>query len=90
MAMGATPRQILELVICQGVRVLAVGLTAGLMGSLGITRLVQGFLYRVSPIDPVAFSLALAVVVLAVMVAALRPAGRAARVDPITSMRTET
>jgi predicted permease len=89
MAMGATQRQIFELVLRQGVRVLAVGLTAGLIGALGLTRLLQGFLYRVSPVDPVAFAGALVVVVMAVLVAAVRPAGHAARVDPITSMRTE-
>jgi ABC-type antimicrobial peptide transport system permease subunit len=50
---------------------------------------LQG-LYRVSPVDPAAFLAALVVVVLALLVAVVRPAGRAARVDPMASMRTET
>ena len=87
MAMGATPRQIFELVLGQGARVLAIGLTAGLAGALGLTRLLQGVLYRVSPIDPVAFLIALVIIVVSVVVAALWPAGRAARVDPLASMR---
>jgi putative ABC transport system permease protein len=87
MAMGATQRQIFELVLGQALRVLVVGLTAGLIGAVGLTRLLQGFLYRVSPIDPTAFLVALVVVVVAVVAAALRPAGRAARVDPIASIR---
>ena len=53
-------------------------------------KYLKGFLYRVSPVDPAAFVAALAIVVLAVLVAAVRPAGRAARVDPMASMRTET
>ena len=87
MAMGAAPRQIVELVLGQGVRVLAIGLTAGLAGALGLTRLLQGFLYRVSPVDPAAFLGALLIIVVAVLLAALRPARRAARVDPLASMR---
>ena len=87
MAMGATQRQIVDLVLRQGLRVLAVGLGVGLVAALGLTRLLQGFLYRVSPIDPLAFLGAMVVVVVVVLTAALRPAGRAARVDPVASMR---
>jgi hypothetical protein len=65
MAMGATQRQIFELVMRQSGRVLGVGLTAGLLAALGLTRLLRGFLYRVSPVDPVAFAGALLVVVAA-------------------------
>ena len=89
MAMGATRRQIFELVLRQGIRVLVVGLTVGLAGAIGLTRLLQGFLYRVSPIDPLALFGALTIVVVAVLVAAVRPAGRAARVDPMASIRVE-
>ena len=86
-AMGASQRQIFELVLRQGATVLAIGLAAGLAGALGLTRLLQGFLYRVSPIDPVAFLGAMGIVVIAVLLAALRPAGRGARVDPLSTMR---
>jgi putative ABC transport system permease protein len=86
-AMGASRRQIFDLVLRQGGSVLALGLAIGLVGALGLTRLLRGFLYRVSPIDPVGFVGAMAIVVIAVLLAALRPAGRAARVDPMASMR---
>jgi ABC-type antimicrobial peptide transport system permease subunit len=89
MAMGANRRRIYGLVLRQGMRVLGVGLVVGLIGSLGLTRLVQGFLYRVSPIDPMAFLPALLIVVAAVSAAVLRPAARAARVDPMASIRAE-
>jgi putative ABC transport system permease protein len=90
MAMGASQRQVFELVLRQGIRVLAVGLTVGVVGALGLTRLLQGFLYRVSPVDPVAFAAALLVLVVVVLTAAVRPAGRAARVDPMASIRAQT
>ena len=89
MAMGASQQQIFGLVLRQGVTVLVVGSAVGLVGAFGLTRLLRGFLYRVSPIDPAAFGVALVVIAMAVMIAALRPARRAARVDPITSIRVE-
>ena len=88
MAMGATQRQIFDLVLRQGFQVLAVGMTAGILGALGLTSLLRRILYRVSPLDPGAFLLALLVVVVAVFVAAIRPARRASKVDPIASIRT--
>ena len=65
------------------------GLGVGLVAAIGLTQLLRGFLYRVSPVDPLAFVAGLVVVVIAVLVASIRPAGRAARVDPMVSMRTE-
>jgi putative ABC transport system permease protein len=89
MAMGASQRQIFELVLRQGISVLIAGCGVGVLGAVGLTRLLRGFLYRVSPIDPTAFAVALVVIAVTVMIAALRPAGRAAQVDPIASMRAE-
>ena len=88
MAMGATQQQIVGLVVRQSVHVLGAGLGVGLVAALALTWLLRGFLYRVSPVDPVAFVAGLLIVVVAVLVASIRPAGRAARVDPIVSMRT--
>jgi putative ABC transport system permease protein len=88
LAMGATQRQIFDLVLRQGFQVLAIGMTAGIVGSAGLTSLLRGFLYRVSPLDPVAFLSALLLVAVAVLVAAVRPARRASNVDPIASIRT--
>jgi ABC-type antimicrobial peptide transport system permease subunit len=89
MAMGASQRQISGLVLRQGVSVLVAGLALGLIGALGLTRLLQGFLYRVTPVDPAAFVAALLIIVVVVLIAAVQPADRAARVDPITCMRAE-
>jgi len=89
MAMGAGRRTIYGLVMKQGMIVLGIGLAAGLTGAIGLTRLLQGFLFRVRPIDPPAFLIAIAVMSAAVLVAALLPAARAARIDPMSSIRVE-
>jgi putative ABC transport system permease protein len=73
----------------QSAQVLGAGLTAGLLAALGLTRPLEGFLYRVSPLDPVAFIVALFAVVLTGVVASILPSGRAARVDPMSSMRAD-
>jgi predicted permease len=88
MAMGASQRQIFELVLRQGMTVLGIGLAVGVVGAIGVTRLLRGFLYRVSPLDPTAFLGAMLLLVVAVLVAALRPAGRAAQLDPMATMRS--
>jgi putative ABC transport system permease protein len=87
MAMGASRRQIFELVLRQGALVLGTGLGVGLLGALSLTRVLEMFLYRVSPIDPLAFLGAVGVVVVAVVIATVRPARRASRVDPLASIR---
>jgi ABC-type antimicrobial peptide transport system permease subunit len=75
-------------VLRQSASVLAIGLGLGLVGAVSVTRMLQLFLYRISPIDPLAFLGAILVVALAVLIATLRPARRASRVDPMTSIRT--
>ncbi len=87
MAIGAQAKTIHALVMRQGFTVLAAGVIAGLAGALALTRLLQGFLFRVQPLDPLAFLAAVLVVILAVLLASLPPARRAARIDPTRSIR---
>jgi len=89
MAMGADRRIIYRLVIGQGFAVLGAGLVVGLFGALAVARLLERLLYRVKPMDPLAFGIAVAVLAAAVLLAALRPAWLAARVDPLASIRVE-
>jgi putative ABC transport system permease protein len=89
MAMGADQGMIYRLVMRHGLLVLGIGLVVGLTGALGVTRLLQGFLYRVSPADPLAILIAVGVTAVVVVLAALRPARRAARIDPMESIRAE-
>ena len=89
MALGASPRDVLRLVLGQGLRLAWIGLALGLAGAAALTRLLTGLLFEVKPADPptyVAVSLLLAVVVLA---ASYIPARRAAKVDPLVALRQE-
>jgi ABC-type antimicrobial peptide transport system permease subunit len=88
MTMGATARDILALVLTQGMRPMGIGLAIGLAGSLGLNRLLQAELV-VSPSDPIALTLASAVLAIAAMLGCLIPARRAVRVDPVDALRHE-
>jgi len=89
LALGAHPRQVVWLLGRRVLTPLAWGLTIGLGGAWGVGRLVRGMLIRTSPDDPltlVSISLVLTVVAL---IAALRPARRSTRLDPVTALRYE-
>ena len=66
-----------------------VGLVAGLAGALALTRVVKGLLFEVSALDPLAFTVAAVGMTVMGLLAALVPASRAARVDPVTALRSE-
>jgi ABC-type antimicrobial peptide transport system permease subunit len=87
LAMGASRGRIFALVLRQAATVLVIGLGLGVLGAFAATRLMQGFLYEVQALDPLSLGLALVVLVLAVLVAALRPALSAARLDPMATIR---
>ena len=88
-ALGATRRSILALVVAQGGRLAAVGIVLGSAGAFMVTRLVRALLYNVTPTDPVSFG-GMALVLAAVTVlAGCVPAGRATSVDPILALRAD-
>lgn len=87
MALGARARDVLMLVIRQGLALVLVGVVLGLFGALALTRVLSSLLYGVSATDPMTFA-AIALLLLAVSwVACYIPARRAARVDPLIAMR---
>jgi len=89
MALGATPAGILRLIVGHGMGIAAVGVCAGLMGALALTRFMRNLLFGVAPLDPATF-VAVAVLLTAVALAAsYLPARRAARIDPMVSLRSE-
>ncbi|MFN2623686.1 MAG: ABC transporter permease [Chthoniobacterales bacterium] len=89
MALGALQRHLVFLVLRQGAVPLCVGIGLGLLGAVGIGRLIVGLLYHVSPYDPLTL-LATASVLLAIGLASLwLPARRAAKIDPMIALRSE-
>jgi len=89
MALGAQPRGVLGLIVEEGLALAAVGLAAGLLGALALTRLLSSQLFGVTPTDPATFvgvALFLAAVTL---MASYLPARRATKVDPAVALRTE-
>jgi predicted permease len=89
MALGATPRSILHLVIGQGLALAIPGVIIGLLGSLVFTRMMRGLLFGVSPMDPLTFVAIPVVLVLVALLASYIPAQRATRVDPTVSLHSE-
>jgi predicted permease len=88
-ALGALPREILGLVLSQGLRLAGLGIAAGLLGALVSTRLLAGLLFGVEATDPATFVATAATLGAVAMVASLLPALRATRTDPITALRSD-
>lgn len=88
-ALGAHPGQVVRMIVKEGLTVSGAGLIAGLALSALLTQALRAFLYNVSPLDPPAMLSGLGALLLASAAASLLPALRAARVDPMQSLRAE-
>ncbi|HEX5048252.1 MAG TPA: ABC transporter permease [Gammaproteobacteria bacterium] len=88
-ALGASAGQVLALVLRQNGRPVLVGAAAGVLGCVLVAQLLSGLLFGVSTLDPIALGGATAFVLGVALVAALLPARRAMRVDPMTTLRYE-
>jgi len=89
LAMGAQRRDILRLVVGQGMLLALVGIGAGLTASVGLTRLISSLLFGVSASDPLTFLGVAALLVAVMLFACYLPARRAAKVDPMVALRYE-
>jgi putative ABC transport system permease protein len=87
MALGASRRHVLAMVLRHGLTLVAAGLLIGIAGALGLTRLMTSWLYGVQAADPVTFIAVPGLIVLIGLAACFIPAWQATRVDPITSLR---
>lgn len=89
MALGARGKNILTIIVGQGMRLALIGVAAGLVIAAALSRVLGGLLYGVSPLDPAVY-VGLAVLLLIVAAAACYlPARRAVRIDPLDALREE-
>ncbi len=89
MALGATPRDVLRMVVTEGMKFAAIGIVIGVAVALALTRFMKGLLFGVSATDAFAFSAAAIVLGLVAVVASGLAAWRASRVDPVTALKYE-
>jgi putative ABC transport system permease protein len=89
LALGAQSRDLLMLVLGQGMKLALTGMAIGLLASFALTRLIQTLLFGVSPGDPMTFALITTLLIFVSLLACSIPAGRAAKVDPMVALRNE-
>jgi predicted permease len=87
MAVGAQRRDVLQLILGEGVRMAAIGIVVGLIAARLVTRVLDSLLFGVTASDPLIFVTNAAILVVVALLACVIPARRAARVDPIVALR---
>jgi putative ABC transport system permease protein len=89
LALGAQTRDVLRLVVRQGMAIVFVGLALGLAGARALTRVLADFLYQVSVTDTATFALLSSLLAAVALLACYLPARRATKVDPLVALRHE-
>jgi putative ABC transport system permease protein len=88
-ALGAQGRDVLRLILAQGLKPVAIGSVFGLIATLALGRLLSSLLYGVTATDPATFAIVALLLSLAALLACYLPARRATKVDPIVALRRE-
>ena len=88
-ALGAQVKDVMRLVLRQGMTFVVVGEVVGIAGAFALTRLLSGLLFGVTPTDAITFTIVTAALTLVALLACYIPARRATRVDPLVALRYE-
>lgn len=89
MAMGARSFDVLSRILWNALCMVMAGLALGMLGAFALTRVIKSLLFEASPLDPIALTVACISITLIGLLAGFLPAIRAARVDPVTTLRDE-
>ncbi len=88
-ALGARSRDVLTMILSQGMRTILIGVLIGIAGSLALTRTLSSLLFGVSATDPLTFAAVIALLIATALLACYIPAKRATKVDPMVALRYE-
>jgi ABC-type antimicrobial peptide transport system permease subunit len=89
MALGASSRDVLRLVLSEGLRPVLAGIAVGIAGGLALTRTMQSLLFQVRPDDPLTLFSVVLLLAAVSLLACWLPARKATRIDPLTALRYE-
>ena len=89
MAIGAGRTEILRMIVGESLRAIVIGAVVGLLGALGLVRLIQSLLFEVQATDPATYAAAVFLVLSVGIMASIVPALRATRIDPMVALREE-
>jgi putative ABC transport system permease protein len=89
LALGAQKRDVMSLIVRQGMKLVIAGVTIGIFGALALTRVMKSMLYGVSATDPVTITGMASILALVALLACWIPAWQATKVDPIVTLRAE-
>jgi putative ABC transport system permease protein len=89
MTLGAQKRDVLRMVVAQGLKLAVVGVVAGLLVALALSRLAKSMLYGVEAADPLTLAAVSAILICVTAAACLIPARRATKVDPLVALKYE-
>jgi putative ABC transport system permease protein len=89
LALGAEPSRLQQMFVRHGVMLAGIGIAAGLVGAVAMTRLMSSLLYGIGPLDPATYLAVLVIVVTSAALASYIPARRAALMNPVTTLAAE-
>ncbi|MGE0882125.1 MAG: ABC transporter permease [Blastocatellales bacterium] len=88
-ALGAQTRDVLTMIMSQGLKLMMIGLVVGIAGAFIVTRWLSSMLYEINPSDPLTYAVITALLIITTLLACWIPARRATKVDPMVALRYE-